>query len=91
MSVTKTQTGRSGNDGKPPVTATTASGPGGGKFNDYWTSLQYEWRKITWPEKKQWKDSTIVVFVFVLVLMAALAAMDFGIGTLMNRLLGLNR
>ena len=96
MSATKTQTGSQGRpDGsgtKPPgaPVATGASG-GGNRFGEYFQSLQYEWRKITWPEKKQWKDSTIVVFVFVLVLMTALATMDFGIGWVMNRLLGLNR
>jgi preprotein translocase SecE subunit len=93
MSVTKTQTGRSGGSSNKPQPAPAAAGTGGGgsKLGDYWQSLQYEWRKITWPEKKQWKDSTIVVFVFVIVLMAALATMDFGIGWVMNRLLGLNR
>jgi preprotein translocase SecE subunit len=91
MSVTKTQTGRSGGDvgNKPPVAA--PAGAGGGKLRDYFQSLQYEWRKITWPEKKQWKDSTIVVFIFVLVLMAVLASLDFSVGWFMNRLLGLNR
>ena len=83
--------------GSAKSSAPAGAGTGGGKksFNDgmkdYFQSLQYEWRKITWPERKQWKDSTIVVFVFVLVLMAALASMDFGIGWVMNRLLGLNR
>jgi preprotein translocase SecE subunit len=97
MSATKTQTGRQGGksdgSGNKPPAGPVATGASGGRkgINDYLQSLQYEWRKITWPEKKQWWDSTIVVFVFVLVLMASLATMDFGIGWVMNRLLGLNR
>jgi len=54
-------------------------------------TLRYEWRKITWPERKQWIDSTIVVFVFVLVLMFTLAAFDVAVGKVMNTLLGFNR
>jgi preprotein translocase subunit SecE len=60
------------------------------KLREYFISLQYEWRKITWPERKQWKDSTIVVFIFVMVLMAALSLLDLGVGWVMNRLMGLS-
>jgi len=85
---------RSSGNGVPPKgqgTEAVAKRSFNDGFKDYVQTLQYEWRKITWPEKKQWKDSTVVVFVFVLVLMAALASMDFSIGWVMNRLLGLNR
>jgi preprotein translocase SecE subunit len=60
-------------------------------LKDYIASLQYEWRKLTWPDKKQWKDSTIVVFVFVIVLMFILSTLDFSIGWVMNQVLGLDR
>ena len=75
----------------PPPPRGPEGGSGGGKVKDYLETLRYEWRKITWPERKQWIDSTIVVFVFVLVLMFTLAAFDVAVGKVMNTLLGFNR
>ena len=89
-STTKSNVGRgSGGANKPTATAAAPGAPGSNKLKEYWQTLIYEWRKITWPEKKQWKDSTIVVFVFTIVLMIILAAFDWGVGSLMNTILGL--
>jgi preprotein translocase SecE subunit len=81
----------SGSPPRPPVSNQAPKKSFNDGVKDYIQSLQYEWRKITWPEKKQWKDSTIVVFVFVIVLMVLLATMDFSIGWVMNKFLGLDR
>jgi preprotein translocase SecE subunit len=91
MSATKTQSGQSNGAGNRPATPVAAGGsPPRGlseRVRDYWQTLVYEWRKISWPERKQWKDSTIVVFVFVIVLMILLASFDWIVGMLMNELM----
>jgi preprotein translocase SecE subunit len=75
----------------PPAPRGAAGNAGGRKLKDYFETLGYEWRKITWPERKQWKDSTIVVFVFVIVLMFTLGIFDLAVGKAMNIIMGLNR
>ena|SRR5687768_8401833 len=99
MSVTKTQTGSQGKgpgSSKPVTTgagsgANSGSGGLGNRLREYWQTLVYEWRKISWPDRKQWKDSTIVVFVFTIFMMVLLALFDFGVGYVVNKLLGLDR
>jgi len=93
MSTVKASSGNpSGSGTKPPA---VAAGTGGERssFSDklrrYWIELAYEWRKITWPERKPWLDSTLVVFIFVLVLMAALFALDYIVGFALGKALGI--
>ena len=67
MSAVKATSG--GGSGPPKGSELAAKRSFQDGFKDYFESLRYEWRKITWPERKQWKDSTIVVFVFTIFLM----------------------
>ena len=78
---------------KAPSSGTAPpKGPGlGDRVREYFQTLAYEWRKITWPERKQWIDSTIVVFVFTIFLMIMLASFDLVVGRGMNWLMGLDR
>ena len=45
-------------------------------FHDYFQSLKYEWLKMTFPTRKEWMQSTVVVFLFTLVLMAIISLYD---------------
>jgi preprotein translocase SecE subunit len=45
-------------------------------FHDYFQSLKYEWLKMTFPTRKEWVQSTVVVFLFTLVLMAIISLYD---------------
>jgi preprotein translocase SecE subunit len=46
----------------------------------YFTELQFEWKKITFPSRKELQQSTIVVFVFTMLLMGIISLLDLFIG-----------
>jgi len=50
--------------------------PGRSAIRDYFQSLKYEWLKMTFPTRKEWVQSTVVVFLFTLVLMAIISLYD---------------
>lgn len=50
------------------------------RVKHYFTELKFEWKKITFPTRKELIQSTIVVFVFTLLIMGVIVAMDFFIG-----------
>ena len=58
------------------------------KLKRYWLELVYEWRKVSWPERKQWIDSTNVVFIFCLFLMLVLTVFDVAVAFIMSKIFG---
>ena len=54
---------------------------------EYFSSLRYEWMKVTFPTKKEWTQSTIVVFLFVLILMTIISVYDAFMGMLFTRII----
>ncbi len=54
---------------------------------EYFVSLKIEWGKITFPTRKELIQSTIVVFLFTVVLMFIISLYDAGMSLLFNRYL----
>lgn len=75
------------------VKASSSNDPkgGGSRLRDYFSTLKYEWQKISWPDKVQWRQSTIVVFVFVLIMIGVLVMFDAIASFLLDNMLGLRR
>ncbi len=48
----------------------------GARVKKYLEELKFEWVKITFPTKKELTQSTIVVFLFTVILMVILSAYD---------------
>lgn len=47
-----------------------------------------ELKKVVWPTSSQLQQYFVVVLVFVLIMIAIVAALDLGFGTLMLKFLG---
>lgn len=47
------------------------------KLSDFFGSVKQEVKKISWPEKQDIKDSTIVVFVSLFFISVIVAAVDY--------------
>jgi preprotein translocase subunit SecE len=56
-------------------------------LRDYFVSLRVEWGKLTFPTRKELVQSTIVVFLFTMLLMAIISAYDALMSVLFNRIL----
>lgn len=54
---------------------------------DYFISLKYEWLKLTFPTRKELTQSTIVVFLFTIVLMLVISLYDVLVSFVFNRYL----
>jgi preprotein translocase SecE subunit len=57
----------------------------GQRMRDYFVSLKYEWQKVTFPTRKELIQSTLVVFLFTIILMAIISAYDVGMSFAFNR------
>lgn len=53
-------------------------------FKEVWAEL----KKVTWPTRKDFLTYTLAVFVFVVIMTAIVFAMDTGLTTLLNLMLG---
>ena len=63
-----------------------AERPGAGsRIRRYFSELKFEWQKITFPTKKELTQSTIVVFLFTLILMVIIATYDWLMSLLFNK------
>jgi preprotein translocase SecE subunit len=54
---------------------------------DYLVSLKIEWGKISFPTRKELIQSTIVVFLFTIILMFIISLYDAGMSIFFNRFL----
>ena len=57
----------------------------GSSTADYFRSLKYEWQKVTFPTRKELTQSTIVVFLFTIVLMTIISLYDIAMSFMFNR------
>ena len=57
------------------------------KVSDHLIEVEGEMRKVTWPSFAEASNSSIVVIVMVLILMAFLAASDFVLGRIFDALI----
>ncbi len=54
----------------------------------YVTDVQAEFKKITWPTQREYVSGTIGVIVIVAFLALVLGVIDFGLGQVMELVLG---
>jgi preprotein translocase SecE subunit len=57
----------------------------GSRMRRYFSELKFEWQKITFPTRKELTQSTIVVFLFTLILMAVIATYDWLMSLMFNK------
>ena len=55
------------------------------KVKDYIVSLKYEWLKLTFPTRKELTQSTVVVFLFTILLMLVISLYDVLVSFVLNR------
>jgi preprotein translocase SecE subunit len=75
---------RGGNGGRstpPPAAAGAGSTtpPSNGKLKNYFNELSFEWKKISFPSRKELQQSTVVVFVFTLLVMSVISVFDLAV------------
>lgn len=56
-------------------------------MRDYFVSLRVEWGKLTFPTRKELMQSTIVVFLFTIILMLLISLYDAMMSLLFNKLI----
>ena len=61
-----------------------------GKLNNYFKSISSEMKKVSWMNKQQIINSTIIVGIFSLIIAVFLFVLDFGLSELVNVLFNLN-
>lgn len=54
----------------------------------YFQELRMEWNKITFPERKELYRSTVVVFIFTVVVTMVIAVFDLAVAEVFTFLLG---
>lgn len=54
-------------------------------FKDYFRSLKFEWLKLTFPTRKELVQSTIVVFLFTIILMVIISLYDMLMSIIFSR------
>jgi len=51
--------------------------------------VQVEMRRVTWPDREQLRNATIVILIFVLILAAIIGLMDVTFSWLVRTIVGL--
>jgi preprotein translocase SecE subunit len=54
-------------------------------MKDYFRSLKFEWLKLTFPNRKELIQSTIVVFLFTIILMVIISLYDMLMSVIFSR------
>jgi preprotein translocase subunit SecE len=57
-------------------------------FKTYFNDVKIELRKVTWLSKNEMIGSTMVVWIFAIIVSIFLFVIDFGIAEFISRLLG---
>lgn len=55
------------------------------RMKNYFVELKYEWQKVTFPTRKELMQSTTVVFLFTILLMAIMSLYDMAITFLFDK------
>lgn len=54
------------------------------KIREFFTGVQSEMKKVSWPSWDELKSSTVIVLVFSVVVTLFIAIVDYGIGNLVR-------
>ncbi len=76
---------------KPEVEGSSPSSPADNIMNffkTYFNDVKIELRKVTWLSKNEMIGSTMVVWIFAIIVSIFLFVIDFGIAEFISRLLG---
>ena len=73
----------------PAKTAKKAASPKKGRIKKYFRDIRSEFRKISWPSKKQVWNNTLVVIVTVLIFGIVVWTLDFLLVSGRDLLMGL--
>ena len=76
---------------KPEVEGSSPSSPAYNTMNffkTYFANVKIELKKVTWLSKDEMLGSTMVVWVFAIIVSIFLFIIDFGIAEFISRLLG---
>lgn len=57
------------------------------RINEYYLSLKFEWKKVTFPARKELIQSTMVVFLFTIILMLVISSYDAVMSIFFNKLI----
>jgi preprotein translocase SecE subunit len=55
------------------------------RLRNFFIELKYEWQKVTTPQKKEWRQSTLVVFTFVILLSLFLFLCQLVVSSFFNK------
>ena len=58
------------------------------RSREYFSEVQGEFNKITWPPQPEWVNGTIAVVVVVALIASFLGVVDFGLSRVMQLVLG---
>jgi len=58
-----------------------------GKITNYFTSSYEEMRKVIWPNRKEVTSHSLIVILSIIISMAIIAAIDYGLFNLLQILL----
>jgi len=57
------------------------------KIKDFFRGVRYEMKKVNWPSWDELRSSTGVVLIFSIFITLFIAVVDFGVGTLVRKLI----
>ena len=58
------------------------------RVRQFFKDMSSELKKISWPDKKEWLTSTVVVLVFVAFMAVVTGLVDLGLSSLMKLIVG---
>ena len=58
-----------------------------GKIINYFTSSYEELKKVVWPSRKEVTSHTVIVVLSIVISMGVIAALDFGLFSLLQMLI----
>jgi preprotein translocase subunit SecE len=59
------------------------------RTRDFSLEVTDELKKVTWPDRPQLKNATLVILVFVLIVAAIIWVMDFGVRNVISGIIGI--
>ena len=62
-----------------------SKGAGLDRVRNYFTELRYELKKVTFPGMKEWINSTVVVFVFTMLMMGVISLFDVMVSLIFSK------
>jgi preprotein translocase subunit SecE len=57
------------------------------RTRDFFSEVVEELKKVTWPDRDQLKNATLVIIVFVLIVSAIIWVMDLAVSGVVNQII----